>query len=43
LDTNELRKWAEKHSIESYTIENFWEMFESYQKEQNDEFLEVGF
>jgi len=21
MDTNELRKWAEKHSIESYTIE----------------------
>ncbi|XRG80752.1 hypothetical protein V5E38_10805 [Rossellomorea sp. GAMAL-10_SWC] len=38
MDTNELRKWAEKHSIESYTIESFWEVFVNYQKEQNDEF-----
>ncbi|MFF3025419.1 hypothetical protein ACFVRR_22710 [Gottfriedia sp. NPDC057948] len=41
MDTNALRKWAEKHSIESYTIESFWEVFENYQQEQNDEFLEV--
>lgn len=41
MDTNELRKWAEKHSIERDTIESFWEMFKNYQMEQNDEFIEV--
>ncbi|MCH7324055.1 hypothetical protein LZ480_19530 [Solibacillus sp. MA9] len=41
MNTNELRKWAENHSIESNTIKGFWEMFNNYKEEQKEEFLEV--
>lgn len=41
MDTNELRKWAENHSIESNTIKGFWVMFNNYKEEKKGEFLEV--
>jgi hypothetical protein len=41
MDTKELRKWAEKHSIESRTIKSYWEVFDSYKELEKEEFLEV--
>ncbi|MFC4322022.1 hypothetical protein [Litchfieldia salsa] len=37
MNTNELRKWAEERSIESKTIEGFWDNFHSYKNEQERE------
>lgn len=39
MDTIELRKWAETHSIESRTVQSFWENFNGYKEEQEDEFI----
>ncbi len=41
MNTSELRKWAEGHSIESKTIEGFWYNFSAYKNEQEEEFLEL--
>jgi len=41
LNTNALREWSEKHSVEKRTIKCFWRNLTSYEQEQKEEFLEV--
>ncbi|OIK17182.1 hypothetical protein BIV60_00370 [Bacillus sp. MUM 116] len=41
MNTNKLREWAENHSIESKTIEGFWDNLSSYKYEQEKEFREI--
>jgi hypothetical protein len=39
MNTNELRKWAEKHDIEKKTIDGFWQYINSYEKEEDEPFF----
>lgn len=40
MNTNELRVWAETHDVEMKTIENFWNVFNSYEEEEGEPFFD---
>ena len=41
FDINEFKEFITHNKIESRTVENFWHNFESYQREETNEFVKV--
>ncbi|WP_409368959.1 hypothetical protein [Lysinibacillus sp. 38-6] len=40
MDTEQLRKWAEKYKVEKQIIEGFWYYINSFEKEEGEPFFD---